>query len=164
MENQSVALATGPVKNLNISRRISKKFAAKKKKNKNTRRGSCYKCHSPNHYQRDCPLKVPGRSTGEELTTTTDGSDWKVALTGFKDEPKQTDMWNLDSGCTDHMNRRRESFSNYTEFEEPVTVTFGDGGTQPAYGYGNIDIETLVADKHINDASLTMFCLYLVYA
>lgn len=61
-----------------------------------------------------------------------------MALIGTTDI-NRNDIWVIDSGATDHMSKRRDWFSTFQEFEEPVKIGMGNGTDMTAYGKGNID-------------------------
>lgn len=47
----------------------------------------------------------------------------------------------IDFGATDHMTRRRDWFSIYEEFAEPLRISRCNGSFTLAYGRGNVDFE-----------------------
>ncbi|CAK9813801.1 Retrovirus-related Pol polyprotein from transposon TNT 1-94 [Anthophora plagiata] len=110
----------------------------------------CHVCGSKGHLSRNC-FKRNGnfrtRNSGGVQQTST--SAHKQAFVGSSSEFNNEDVWLVDSGATDHMTHRRDFFSDFEKFEEPITIRLGNGDLTPAYGKGNVEIETYVNGKWI---------------
>ncbi|XP_076298333.1 uncharacterized protein LOC143217679 [Lasioglossum baleicum] len=74
----------------------------------------------------------------------TSTSAHKQAFVGSSSKFEGDDIWLVDSGATDHMTHRRDFFGDFEEFEAPTTVRLCNGDLTPAYGKGNVEIETYV--------------------
>lgn len=85
------------------------------------------------------------------MTKTSSSQEKKVALLGSRDAG-QEDVWIIDSGATDHMSRRREWFSSYEEFEEPISINSCNGSPLIAYGKGKVDFECIVNGVRVSGA------------
>lgn len=69
------------------------------------------------------------------------------AFTGSTERASAEDYWLIDSGASDHIANRREWFSEYKLFSEPLMIYIGNGEKVPALGRGNIRIETHVDNE-----------------
>lgn len=52
------------------------------------------------------------------------------------------DHWIIDSGASSHMTNNQRQLQNYQQLDQTRTITFGDGKTSPAYGYGKVSFES----------------------
>ena len=69
-----------------------------------------------------------------------------MALAG--DSPDNGDSWIADSGCTDHMTKRRYWFTHYTDISRDRRHVQGIGGIKLlVYGIGDISIRTFNSKK-----------------
>lgn len=99
-------------------------------------RKRCYKCGSTDHIVKYCNKKETRKSNGE----SSDGS--VHAFTGSTDQGGVGNHWLIDSGASEHMTSRREWFTAYRSFLEPLKIYVGNGEKVLAVGQGNIQIET----------------------
>lgn len=156
--------STALLANFKVGNKGSKNDMYKQVKNGSDGRkqaSTCYNCGKSGHLKRDCfrcyICKKKGHksnncfknkaNTQQQSSNNQEGNcstSWqqrpvsKVALIGTKDIDR-TDIWVIDSGATDHMSRRRDWFSSFEEFKEPVNIGMGNGSNMTAYGKGNID-------------------------
>ena len=53
------------------------------------------------------------------------------------------DIWHLHTGATNHLTNIRDWLYNYKEVEPPIIVRFGNNGTKPTIGKGDITFEVI---------------------
>nr|XP_012152706.1 PREDICTED: dehydrogenase/reductase SDR family member 11-like isoform X5 [Megachile rotundata] len=98
----------------------------------------CHVCGLKGHLSRNCYKKSGNfrtRNNGGVYTVQqTATSTQKQAFVGSSKEFINNDVRLIDSGATDHMTHRRDFFSVFEEFEEPITIRLGNGELTPAYG------------------------------
>jgi len=94
----------------------------------------CYNCHELGHFQYECPKKG-------FRTNFIDTSE-EMLLMAYVEEKKisSTEVWFLDSGCNNHMCRKKELFSDLDKnFIE--TVKLGKNSSITVMGKGNVRIK-----------------------
>lgn len=113
----------------------------------------CHVCGSKGHLSRNCFKKNGNfrrRNSGSANNMQqTSSSTQKQAFVGSSKGLNDDNVWLIDSGATDHMTYRRDIFTKFEKFEEPITIRLGNGELTPAYGKGNVEIETYVDGKCI---------------
>ncbi len=63
---------------------------------------------------------------------------------------KQSHLWIIDSGCTQHMTFDRSAFVTYTKQQTDRTITVGTKAETKVAGTGDIDIKVSVDGKPFN--------------
>ena len=101
-------------------------------------------------------LMLQGRSKQQTASRQGSYDSSKVALIASSDNG-QDDTCLIDSRMTDHMSKRRNWYSTFEEFSEPVLVGNGNGTTMYAYGKGNINVELHVDKKRMVGTMLNMW-------
>lgn len=136
------------------------------------KRTVCYNCGKPRHLKKNCFwcyfYKEKGHrsfeckkkrqdNAGQQRSSNYAGNNnsdnsWqqdfgrKDALMGSRDQ-RQSDVWLINSGASDHMTSRREWFLSYEEFEVPEQISACNGSSINAYDKGNIDIVSVSNGK-----------------
>ena len=100
----------------------------------------CFRCHKRGHYQYECPDLA-----GKEETNFVESEEVLLMAYVQKEEATNSEIWYLDSGCSNHMSGNKSLFSELNEtFREHVKL--GDNSTVAVMGKGNIHIHF---DKHV---------------
>lgn len=108
---------------------------------------TCYNCRKTGHLARDCRAKKDGNYRRSSVKQKRDYD----AFLMFLNNVEIKDSWILDSGCTHHVCRRRDWFTNFREMDSEVINTAADpskqnGATLRAKGIGDIFLKTSVAN------------------
>ena len=100
----------------------------------------CFKCNKFGHYKSECHAKATYEQA--EHAHTTDAEEYMV-LACKKDDSStlDTNIWYLDTGCSNHMTGRKELFSQLDETSRGE-VNFGNKSKIPVMGKGNINIKS----------------------
>ena len=96
----------------------------------------CYNCHKLGHFQWECKKGV------ENFAENQAESEEHMLLMAYIEEKKQqkTDVWFLDSGCSNHMCGKKEYFSELDEnFSDSVKL--GNNSNMVVNGKGNIRLD-----------------------
>lgn len=103
----------------------------------------CYRCHIIGHYQSDCYTRLPHSKEKRQKSNFTENKEEETLLMAFhtKDNISASDVWYLDTGCSNHMCGSKSFFSNLNE-EFHTTVSFGDHSKVDVMGKGDIQIRT----------------------
>ena len=100
----------------------------------------CFKCNKFGHYKSECKAKVAYEQ--EQQAHAIDAEE-NVVLACKKDDSSivDTNIWYLDTGCSNHMSGRKELFS---QLDETVCgeVNFGNKSKVLVMGKGNINIKS----------------------
>ncbi len=137
----------------------------------------CNFCRRPGHYENKCWTKFPHMNPGIKrdpqknpaLIATQSDEDPVICLMakcdppkGYKEEPelclmakyenanepKNSDKWFVDSGCSNHMTFNKSLFSSYNPgHHSPVHL--GNSNTSAVAGVGTVDINIIVDGKQV---------------
>ncbi|XP_073064165.1 uncharacterized protein [Primulina eburnea] len=122
-----------------------------KKDNHNSKdcRFKCTRCRIPNHSQRDCwHQKKQGK---EHANISKEEKEDIMFYTCMSDETEDQNVWYIDSGCSNHMTSKLDSF---VELDRNFSseVKLGDGKIQKVEGKGTIEVYSKQGNKkHISD-------------
>lgn len=113
------------------------------KKNKIT----CYNCKRIGHIARNCRSKKNETYKGSNTKQKKDYDAFLMSLNNVEIE----DSWILDSGCTHHVCKRRDWFTNFRKMDSEVINTAADpskqsGATLRAKSIGDIFLKTFIAN------------------
>lgn len=103
----------------------------------------CNICKQKGHYAKECPnINSNERSEG---TVSNRRAMITIGLSAINLNSIRMDddnsAWYQDCGATQHMTFRKEWMSNFTRFEEPVTIVIGDATELLAIGKGDVELE-----------------------
>ncbi|CAM8990990.1 unnamed protein product [Rhodiola kirilowii] len=100
-------------------------------------RVQCYKCQKFGHYKSECRAneRVEQAYASEAHGNMVLACKTKETCGGY------TDVWYLDSGCSNHMSGRKELFSRLDESAR-AEVSFGNKSQIQVMGKGDIQIQT----------------------
>lgn len=112
--------------------------------------GVCHFCGAPGHYKRDCKFKrwqeeqrrrqrQPGGAPNGDGPAARANVTSAIAF-GASDNTFRTCDWLLDSGASVHITNNKLYLSDYTDFAEQQSVTFGNGSSLPAPGSGSVTL------------------------
>ena len=103
----------------------------------------CYKCYQLGHFQYECPKweKKANYVEPEEKE--------EMSLMSYVDlnQSRRENVWFLNSGCSNHMCKNKEWFSNLDE-EFRQSVKFGNNSKMAVLGKGNIRLQ-IVGVTHV---------------
>ena len=106
----------------------------------------CYKCHQLGHFQYECPKweKKANYVEPEEKE--------EMSLMSYVDlnQSRRENVWFLNSGCSNHMCKNKEWFSNLDE-EFRQSVKFGNNSKMAVLGKGNIRLRIAGVTQVITD-------------
>ncbi|XP_073302980.1 uncharacterized protein [Primulina huaijiensis] len=122
-----------------------------KKDNHNSKdcRFKCTRCRIPNHSQRDCwHQKKQGK---EHANISKEEKEDIIFYTCMSAETEDRNVWYIDSGCSNHMTSKLDSF---VELDRNFSseVKLGDDKIQKVEGKGTIEVHSKQGNKkHISD-------------
>ncbi|GJT03883.1 retrovirus-related pol polyprotein from transposon TNT 1-94 [Tanacetum coccineum] len=100
----------------------------------------CYKCHKLRHYQFECPewnketnYAAIGEAKGGEESE-------QLLLMAYTPEVTKSNVWFLDSGCSNHMSGDPSWFSDLNQ-NHTTTVKLGNNMIMKVGGQGNVKIK-----------------------
>ncbi len=118
----------------------------------------CNFCKRPGHYEHKWYTKFPhliprkGDSPKNPAFIANNSDDDPVVCLMAKydstNEPKHSDKWYVDSGCSNHMTFNKSLFSSYTPGLHS-TVKLGNSNTSVVSGIGTVDINICVDGKQV---------------
>lgn len=103
----------------------------------------CFRCHKYGHYAVECYTRLPNdKEKGENSNFVEDKKEVETLLMSAHEGKKiESDMWYVDTSCSNHMSRSKSSFANLDE-NFHSTVSFGDSSTLKVMGKRDIKIQT----------------------
>ncbi|KAJ7980886.1 Retrovirus-related Pol polyprotein from transposon TNT 1-94 [Quillaja saponaria] len=102
----------------------------------------CFRCHKFGHYRSECYTKLPNDKEKGEKSNFAEKKEVETLLMAAQvDKELETDVWYVDTGCSNHMCGSKSSFS-YLNEDFHSTVSFGDCSTVNVMGNGDIQIRT----------------------
>ncbi|KAL5571277.1 hypothetical protein UlMin_020874 [Ulmus minor] len=103
----------------------------------------CYRCHKFGHYRSECYTKLPyDKEKVEKSNFAAEKNESETLLMAYHvNEEIQSDVWCVDTSCSNHMCGSKSSFSYLNEGFHS-TVSFGDCSTVKVTGKGDINIRT----------------------
>ena len=111
----------------------------------NKKEFKCYECGMKNHFRRNCPnLKNKNRKWNENKSKANvardDDNIVLIASTNsaFSTTSYKNDSFIIDSGATNHLCFKKESFSNFQELNSKSSVQVGDGKLLAVEGKGDV--------------------------
>ena len=106
----------------------------------------CFKCHKLGHFQYECPSWEKSANYAEF------NEEEEMFLMSYVEvnNSKQEDVWFLDSGCSNHMCRNRQWFSNIDETFRH-SVKFDNNTRMGVMGKGNIRLEINGSTQVVTD-------------
>ncbi|XP_073292954.1 uncharacterized protein [Primulina huaijiensis] len=87
----------------------------------------CYRCHRYGHYQYECRTNM-NKKHGQQSNFAETEEDVSLLMACHGTEETHTNMWYLDTGCSNHMCGDKSVFSELDESFRN-TVKFGDNST-----------------------------------
>ena len=122
---------------------------------------TCSHCGKPNHTAAQCQKKQGGKSKtthhkqGKDKTArkaSTAPAQLFVSCFATSTNPA---AWYLDSGASQHMANDQVHMYNVQHFQTPVAVYLGDDKTVYGDASGCVDLELILLDSSITNATLT---------
>lgn len=110
----------------------------------------CYICKKGGHKSDKCYRRKEGYNGNRPTSNQEDDSSKRGTGLIASQAMTKGGVWIIDSGASDHMSKRRDWFSTFEEFAEPLKIAVGDGKTITACGRGNINIITYANDKEMS--------------
>lgn len=110
-------------------------------------KGNCFNCQSPNHWARDCKLKIKDASLSSHSEGTGRPHDAFVVEALMSERDNDDLSFILDSGSTNHIANQLDFFSEYEQFKEPLVVKCGNSSSMLALGKGQIEFQSFVNQK-----------------
>ncbi|KAJ7971778.1 Retrovirus-related Pol polyprotein from transposon TNT 1-94 [Quillaja saponaria] len=102
----------------------------------------CFRCHKLGHYCFECYTKLPNDKEKGEKSNFAEKKEVETLLMAAQvDKEPETDVWYVDTGCSNHMCGSKSYFS-YLNEDFHSTVSFGDCSTVNVMGNGDIKIRT----------------------
>ncbi|XP_024178723.1 uncharacterized protein LOC112184720 [Rosa chinensis] len=101
----------------------------------------CYCCHRKGHYQLKCTEKF---NSAKEEESNFAGTEEETLLMAYLDkEAPESDMWYLDSRCSNHICGNKSLFSNLDEsFKDSVKL----GNNTRIYVIGRVNMKSKIRD------------------
>lgn len=97
----------------------------------------CFNCHRYGHYRSECPNFYRGK--GERSNYIEVEEETTLLMACHTKEEKTSNLWYLDSGCSNHMCGNKFLFSELDEsFRD--TVKFGDNFIVSVMGKGSVNV------------------------
>ncbi|CAL0318234.1 unnamed protein product [Lupinus luteus] len=91
----------------------------------------CFRCHKFGHYASECYTKLPNyKGKGEQSNFVEEKEEETLLMTSH--EKFQSDVWYVDTGCSNHMCGSKSSFT-YLDENFRSKVSFGDCSTEKGY-------------------------------
>jgi transposase InsO family protein len=107
------------------------------------KKGKCYYCHKPGHYESECRKKAADQKASAAHTVTT--ASQAVALTVSAGLPSDIkSLWTIDSGSQRHLTPNLELLTELRTLDKPVKVLFGNKGVGLARTEGTAVFTTQV--------------------
>lgn len=136
-----------PPKEALIANKKAEEKRAKIAGNEKNKSFTCYNCRKVGHLARDCRSKKDGIHKKYDTKQKKDYDAFLMFLNNVEIE----DSWILDSGCTHHVCKQRDWFTNFRKIDSEVINTAADpskqnGATLRAKGMGDIFLKTYVAN------------------
>ncbi|GAB4815364.1 hypothetical protein N2152v2_002410 [Parachlorella kessleri] len=107
---------------------------------------TCFYCGKKGHISRDCRKKKSDEAGSKSSQQRPQFSALALAAcssaAGHSTNDSQQVRWVLDTGASRHITGNRSIMSNLRPVEEPVTITFGNGGTGQAAATGEVLLHT----------------------
>ncbi|KAK8913590.1 hypothetical protein KSP39_PZI024172 [Platanthera zijinensis] len=103
----------------------------------------CKRCAKPTHFAKDCPHRQrPNPQHNEEAKfSEQEGDEDFVFYSCDSAGTTMSDVWYLDSGCSNHMTNNKDAFILLDETSKSQVI-LGDGTTKEIYGKGTIAIKS----------------------
>ncbi|KAF2319993.1 hypothetical protein GH714_021775 [Hevea brasiliensis] len=106
----------------------------------------CYRCHRYGHYRSECRTnlnKYHGRRSNFTETKEAEIKEEEVSLlmVCHSNEETSSNMWYLDTGCSNHMCGSKSAFSELDEFFHD-TMKFGDNSSVSVTGKEKVQVST----------------------
>ncbi|GAB4814243.1 hypothetical protein N2152v2_001289 [Parachlorella kessleri] len=107
---------------------------------------TCFYCGKKGHISRDCRKRKSDEAGSKSSQPRPQFSALALAAcssaAGHSTNDSQQVRWVLDTGASRHITGNRSIMSNLRPVEEPVTITFGNGGTGQAAATGEVLLHT----------------------
>lgn len=97
----------------------------------------CFNCHRYGHYRSECPNFYKGQ--GERSNYAEVEEETTLLMACHTKEEKTSNLWYLDSGCSNHMCGNKFLFSELDESFRDI-VKFGDNSTVSVMGKGSVNV------------------------
>ena len=102
----------------------------------------CFRCHKFGHYRSECYTRLPKDKEKEPQLNFVEKKEVETLLMAVQaNQELESDVWYVDTGCSNHMCGSKSSFSYLNEYFHSL-VRFGDCSTVKVMGKGNIEIRT----------------------
>ncbi|KAL4366630.1 hypothetical protein GQ457_05G026360 [Hibiscus cannabinus] len=102
----------------------------------------CFRCHKFGHYRSQCRSNLFKAKEKRDKLNFAEEEEVETMLMAIHDkqeEPQNSYVWYVDTGCSNHMCGNKSSFS-YLGEDFHATVSFGDKSTINVEGKGDISI------------------------
>ena len=99
----------------------------------------CYRCHRHGHYKSECRTNL-SKNNGENSNFAEKEAEISLLMACYVGEEANTNLWYLDTGCSNHMCGDKSAFSTLDEsFRD--NVKFGDNSKVSVMGKGQVTIQ-----------------------
>ena len=86
----------------------------------------CFRCHKFGHYHFECYTRLPNdKAKGERSNFAKKTKAETLLMAVYGEKESESDIWYVDTGCSNHMSGSKSSFS-YLNEDFHSTVSFGD--------------------------------------
>ena len=115
----------------------------------------CHECKKEGHIRPKCPqLKKANQKKNDDNTDNKNNTKALLYTVSMSDTALAStislgdDDWGIDSCCTVHMSKRKDSMTNYCD-DVKSTVTIADKSTMSGVGVGNVDVDIVCDNKSV---------------
>ncbi|XP_019430380.1 PREDICTED: uncharacterized protein LOC109337785 [Lupinus angustifolius] len=104
----------------------------------------CYNCRNYGHYAAECRVNRGSNKKDEEVKLAQgdelDGEERYLLMATVLNSNEESDVWYLDTGCSNHMTGKKEWFTSLDETTKSK-VKFADNSAVSVEGIGKIVIQ-----------------------
>jgi transposase InsO family protein len=113
----------------------------------------CFYCHKPGHYKSECYKRLREEeqaSYAKKDESEKEEDDARLFMAYSNSQEMTKDIWFVDSGCSNHMSGKRESFEKLDETHK-LKVKLGDNNSIQVEGKGTVIVKTLNGIRKLKD-------------